>query len=210
MKKIRYFTIFSGVLLFSPQVFAQNFERQNNQQLPFFVPTQETAPRYEKLPPIRNNTQKVVKNRDTLYDVKYVLVEGVYVPTYTKKVISAPVAKQEEKEELTIENHPSIIDNAPAIIQDIEPIAEVVSNENIKEDKETFNKETQTETAKHTRPPLIENNQPYAPPYTNIYAQYIQDTIAFQETGYFPYNKHLETALNKMSSNKKKMIFKGK
>ena len=59
--------------------------------------------------------------------------------------IPAPVTEQEEQEELTIENHPSIIDNAPAIIQDIEPIAEVVSNENIKEDKETFNKETQTD-----------------------------------------------------------------
>ena len=210
MKKIRYFTIFSGVLLFSPQVFAQNFERQNNQQLPFFMPTQETAPRYEKLPPIRNNTQKVVKNRDTLYDVKYVLVEGVYVPTYTKKVISAPVAKQEEKEELTIENHPSIIDNTPAITQDIEPVARFVSNENIKEEKETLNKKIQTETDKRITPPLIENTPPHAPAYTNIYAQYIQDAIVFQETGDFPYNKNLETALNKMSSNKKKMIFKGK
>ena len=102
------------------------------------------ASKYEKLPPIRTNTQNVVKRHNTLYDVKYVLTEGVYVPVYTKKVISAPVTEQEEQEELTIENHPSIIDNAPAIIQDIEPIAEVVSNENIKEDKETFNKETQT------------------------------------------------------------------
>ena len=95
MKKIRYFTIFSGVLLFSPQVFAQNFERQNNQPLPFFMPTQEMASKYEKLPPIRTNTQNVVKRHNTLYDVKYVLTEGVYVPVYTKKVISAPVTEQE-------------------------------------------------------------------------------------------------------------------
>ncbi len=208
MKNLKFFIILLGIICFPALVFSQSFQRQNP-EMPFFMPTQETSPKYEKLPPIRNNNSNIVRNKNTLYEVRYVLVEGVYVPTYTEKRITA---QQPIKEELTAENHPSVADTETFLEENNDSDLETLSAENFDFTPETTQTEFEPETQEYhpISIPKYEKPSPSDPAYTKIYDKYIQDTIVFQKDKEFPYNKKLKASLNKMSSDREIVFFKGK
>ena len=104
--------ILCGFILYSLLFFtANNCVAYND--APFFIPEYETKPKYEKLPPLRktntHNTKTANQEEDVVYKVKYVLVEGVYVPTYTKVKKTQP-AKEPEKIYAQINDNPVITD----------------------------------------------------------------------------------------------------
>ncbi len=210
MKNLKFFTILLTSVYFPLCVFAQNFQRQD-QEASFFIPSQETAPHYENLPPVvQQDVQSVVRQQNTLYEVKYVLVDGVFVPTYTK--VEIPVSEHVAKDEITIENHPSVIKSSQIKEQknnfihntsSTEGVAPVVETKTQPEIKEVASRE------EGIKLPTYEKSQPGFPEYTTIYEQYLKDTLVFQKTKEFPYNQKLIDALNKMSSDKKHIIFQG-
>lgn len=208
MKNLKFFTILLTNVYFPLCVFAQNFQRQD-QEASFFIPSQEIAPRYENLPPVvKQDVQSVVRQRDTLYEVKYVLVDGVFVPTYTK--VEIPV--YEAKDEITVENHPSVINDYQMMQQNTGVVQNVSSTEEVAPVVETKTQAKIKEVASREegiKLPTYEKSQPGFPEYTTIYEQYLKDTLVFQKTKEFPYNQKLIDALNKMSSDKKHIIFQG-
>lgn len=208
MKNLKFFTILLTSVYFPLCVFAQNFQRQD-QEASFFIPSQEIAPRYENLPPVvKQDVQSVVRQRDTLYEVKYVLVDGVFVPTYTK--VEIPV--YEAKDEITVENHPSVINDYQMMQQNTGVVQNVSSTEEVAPVVETKTQAKIKEVASREegiKLPTYEKSQPGFPEYTTIYEQYLKDTLVFQKTKEFPYNQKLIDALNKMSSDKKHIIFQG-
>lgn len=208
MKNLKFFTILLTSVYFPLCVFAQNFQRQD-QEASFFIPSQEIAPRYENLPPVvKQDVQSVVRQRDTLYEVKYVLVDGVFVPTYTK--VEIPV--YEAKDEITVENHPSVINDYQMMQQNTGVVQNVSSTEEVAPVVETKTQPEIKEVASREegiKLPTYEKSQPGFPEYTTIYEQYLKDTLVFQKTKEFPYNQKLIDALNKMSSDKKHIIFQG-
>lgn len=208
MKNLKFFTILLTSVYFPLCVFAQNFQRQD-QEASFFIPSQEIAPRYENLPPVvKQDVQSVVRQQNTLYEVKYVLVDGVFVPTYTK--VEIPV--YEAKDEITVENHPSVINDYQMMQQNTGVVQNVSSTEEVAPVVETKTQAKIKEVASREegiKLPTYEKSQPGFPEYTTIYEQYLKDTLVFQKTKEFPYNQKLIDALNKMSSDKKHIIFQG-
>ena len=260
--------ILCGFILYSLFLFtATNCVAYND--APFFIPEYETKPKYEKLPPLRKtntrNTKPANQEEDVVYKVKYVLVEGVYVPTYTKVKKTKP-AKEPEKIYAQINDNPVITDTPQEIEEPTSSIEEtlVIPKNQTKQNKpKTYKKITDNQTKPkktkkaaqtktddepnydETKTTLaqtktddepnydetedIENNikkvrhKPKniplpaddtilegVPAYRNIYAQYLKDTVYFQKHGMFPKNKLLSESLQKMSSDKKSVIYQGR
>ncbi len=212
MKILIFFITLFCLMMSSENVTAQGYQRQ--MQTPsFFMPKQELEPKYEKLQPIHKNDQaQNINIQDIQYSVKYVLVDGVYVPTYT------PISKQTSAQDnLSIENHPSIKDDDELIIATSNPITEEITSVNepiVPKIKETTKTDVSPKPQSNQSNTLIDlpfdiDTQTNVPPYRNIYAQYLQDTLIFQKKGYFPENLNLDNALQKMSSDKKIIVYKG-
>lgn len=182
----------------STDTFSQNYQRQDSAPA-FFMPQQELMPQYEKLPPIKQqNTNQPKSSVDEQYDIKYVLVDGVYMPTFTKKQVVVPY---------TDYNHPSVKPN--------NDIAENIDNNNIHDvqPKIQVAKAPQSTVEKPQNStielPASTTLKDGIPPYRNIYAKYLADTQIFQKKGSFPENKDLEKSLNKMKSGKQITLFRG-
>ena len=236
MKFLSFFTILHSLFVLTTDCLAQNY-RNYGQAPAFFMPQQERAPQQEKLPPIRPQDQaanQVYNTPNAQYDVKYVLVNGVFVPTFTKRKIPVQVAENTssdkhpsiKKNTIKIELHDETNETSPTMEEPILQAEQIDINDNQtgeQEDtdvvtieqaptiaEENFSKEVTSVTNKNLiNPPfeiVIDNN---LPSYRNIYAQYINDTVFFQKEGIFPQNDLLEKSLNKMTSDKKNTVFKG-
>ncbi|MBE6451266.1 MAG: hypothetical protein E7016_04810 [Alphaproteobacteria bacterium] len=225
VKKMKYFTLIIGFLLQTMPVFAQNIARQS--QVPaFFMPMQEYTQKQETLPPLEKQEQmqnQVSDINNEQYDVKYVLVNGVYVPTFTKRQKIQP----QPKDDISMQEHPSIKRNTTKLVThndiednsfesevDTEQIAPVQLQPEFVEQPPEKPQQKPVESVLNQARELIElpfdaTINPELAPYRNIYAQYLNDTLVFQKEGYFPVNQKLEQSLSKMSSDKHLTVFEG-
>ena len=176
----------------------------------FFIPEYETKPRSERLPPIpirrdapKKPAHQSLKKFNQNYEVeKYVMVNGVFTPVFKKKELQH---KKQVQQDNYKQDHPQVIqiaqpepENEPTIKQEEILTVEIEPIQPMEEDNNTFPKELGFT-------PI----NPSLPPYKNIYSQYLLDTKVFKQTGKFPHNKNLETALNKMTSNKQHVVYSG-
>ncbi|MBQ8870165.1 MAG: hypothetical protein IJ019_02175 [Alphaproteobacteria bacterium] len=223
---MKFFIIMSYFLIYTYSSVAQNY----NQAPAFFMPQQEIKPKQEKLPPIQNTNQinnQIYSTPDAQYDVKYVLVNGVYVPTFTKrkKIIQEtentvnderPNIKRKNTKTKSAQSNNADEKQNQLSVTEQKPTVNITAKKDITDpnfpppEEKQIEKKTDTPSkVKYVELPFettIDNN---LPPYRNIFAQYLNDTLTFQKENIFPENEALSQALKKASSGKEITVFKG-
>lgn len=146
----------------------------------FFIPATETAPRYEKLPPVTYNGPLPTAVEQ---NVQYIAVDGRFIPLMPE----TPPQEESFTEPL------AIVSDEPA--------------ENVALEPSVQNNPPENQPVLLVESAPLDNG---IPPYKNRYAQYLQYLAQFQTTKQMPPNPELETTLNKLNSNGYTVFFKQK
>lgn len=151
---------------------------------------------------------------------QYIAVDGRFIPVYedepsvpTIQTASAPETAQPDIRSQTIENTSPEQNIIPPAQTAFLPANQMVSSET-PEPVQPITSEIQPVNVTDNsdiipQAPQVQNVNPDLPSYRNRYAQYLGNLQIFHQTGQMPYDSELAKTLEKLSSSRKTVLFKG-
>lgn len=156
---------------------------------------------------------------------EYIAVDGRFIPIYETESISAatsmPTPPETPPEATQIQNTESVDETTQSTEyttnKSADNPAKTVLDTNL--ENETLHQIPDVEATHDStspddkdnlpQPPQVTDIDPELPSYRKRYGQYINNLQIFHQTGQMPFDPELDSALNKLSSNKKRTLFEG-
>lgn len=235
MKKTVLFLLVALVLIFAQKALSQNSGntffipqgemQQRYEKLPPIatpqpkMPSARAAYEQRRRQQLQNaNQSRAVAQPTIRRKIKqYIAVDGRFIPVYDENVPAEPAADvqiaadtAQQSATTEIPTSPNTVAATPAPINlpmanELPPVNQSMPS-SISEPSDVAQTPIQDITI--VQPPTVETD-PNLPSYRNRYGQYIADLQIFHQTGQMPYNAELEQTLDKLSSNRQTVLFKG-